>query len=173
MHTLYLIIDTSKSMSSPRLFSALCETIQKIQNNLIQFPAKGISLTSLVVIQSGQDKNEIIKNTSNLNEFATWLPKVEECAGVAPIVKCLTDMVLPMLAASVRESIIIISDGYWCGSEAQVKDFEFYCLKDNLCSLIEININNDVVYNFTNSKSTTLYAADENLVNKIVEQLRK
>lgn len=199
MHILYLIIDMSKSMSQERLFQSLKETVQKIQQSVI---TPETNFSGLVAICSGGDKNKIVQAMLNPDDFKSvhnsdngfeyknpmefnWLPKEkDDCKGVAPIVDCLVDLVKPTLQSitavaksikgvKIKNSIIVISDGYWCGSHEKLQSFEVYYSGEKNISLVEININNNGVFNLSKSNQNYmgLNGTDENMTKKIVSLL--
>ncbi|MDE5757725.1 MAG: hypothetical protein K2H85_03830, partial [Allobaculum sp.] len=139
----------------------LQEVMEKIYDDFIADPLDGMLLVdNITFIKCGQDGCKVIGSSK-------WLPEIKDCGGIAPIVECLTGTVKPMLKTQNKNVVVVISDGYWCGGREELSDFEFNCYSKKLCTLVEINIGNNSLWNLVISHSLKLNNLDERLTQKI------
>lgn len=160
--SLYIVIDTSNSIKRPAALSALQEVLEKIYEDFYRDPLdSNLAVEGLVCFKCGGDTVEF-KNPG-------WMPEADECCGVAPIVRCLTNDVKAQLKPNSNNLLIVISDGFWAGSKSDLTEFEFDCHTRHLCALVEINIGNNTLWNFIHRNSLKISNGEDRLTRRIYE----
>jgi hypothetical protein len=99
-----------------------------------------------------------------------WVPQEKDCGGIAPIANVLEDTILPALRQSqlTNNTLVIVSDGYWCGPHEKVTDFELTCMEEKLAKIVEVNVNSNVK-NLTSPKNVSLLSTENNVTKKILD----
>lgn len=161
MNRLMVLIDTSQSILRPGTLAAMEEFLLKLYNDLID---NQLYFNSLSVYQCGSG---IVTDKKD----AHWVPQEKDCGGIAPIANVLEDTILPVLRQSnlTNNTLVIVSDGYWCGPHDKVTDFELTCMEEKLAKIVEVNVLMSNVKNLSIPKNVSLLSTEDNVTKKILD----
>lgn len=137
-NNLYVVVDTSASMKKENVPQSAVELLENFEQYFKElFKNNQDNQKNIFYYQCGNGKNTLIDFAGIHSVFSKDISKIE---GIALITESLKDLVMG-LSQDDKNVIVVISDGYWCGTVADLKELkELLNSRKDTVRLIETNI---------------------------------